>query len=501
MSPKAKRSKAARGETSLNKSRGSGFEDGYADPPLTPAEHATEAKLYDLNRSFPERIEECIQRYTSRRRMTSERLNVFHKYLALGGIDSSQRQFTGTAKHVKDMKEDGTYDADEIRSMTSNEVLYRGCESTGKWFNPYYPEHWDVDFAGVVAGYLGDWLPKSTGLWSPENKLAVDTILNFLKYVRHHDVCPEYADNLADACRVCELASTEIPRIALVGTSMPGDFNLACRILFCGTGKISGAPQSSVATKDVLYEEKMDDNTNNLGAWATGVIAPNDFDAERVFKTTISIQEPDLIDRVLLMDERPIQVVTTYEDAYIVKEVVFSEEDTVDVYRGVKGKDGQTRAISPIGRVLLLPTIIEDGWDNHPTFAEGRADNPGRPLSIYMEHNIMENMVVGMKMQLVICELDVGIVFIKECTEVLPSFHLFLPQALMMNYKAPKPNERLPPSVDDPDVEDQQMYDLLESEDKDTEKLERGLDPELDRQMREAEEDEEMLRTMERVKV
>lgn len=68
MSPKAKRSKAARGETSLTKSRGSGFEgtfsnvlsfrrlwlidnfpaDGYADPPLTPAEHATEAKLYDL---------------------------------------------------------------------------------------------------------------------------------------------------------------------------------------------------------------------------------------------------------------------------------------------------------------------------------------------------------------------------------------------------------------------------------------------------------------------
>lgn len=89
-----------------------------------------------------------------RRRMTSDRLNVFSKYLALGGIDTSQRQFTGTAKHVKDMKEGGTYDAEDIRLMTSNDVLDRGCKATSKFFNPYYPEHWDVDFAGVVAGYL-----------------------------------------------------------------------------------------------------------------------------------------------------------------------------------------------------------------------------------------------------------------------------------------------------------------------------------------------------------
>lgn len=86
--------------------------------------------------------------------MTSERLNVFSKYLALGGVDTTQRQFTGTAKHVKHMKESGLYDADDIRMMTTNDVLSRGCDGTGRFFNPYYPEHWDVDFAGVVAGYL-----------------------------------------------------------------------------------------------------------------------------------------------------------------------------------------------------------------------------------------------------------------------------------------------------------------------------------------------------------
>ncbi|ROW04456.1 hypothetical protein VMCG_04956 [Cytospora schulzeri] len=501
MPPKGKRSQAARGETGLPKSRGSGFEDGYADPPMTPEEHATETKLYDPNRPFPERIEECIQRYTMRRRMTSDRLNVFSKYLALGGIDTSQRQFTGTAKHVKDMEESGTYDADDIRMMTSNEILDRGCEGTGKFFNPYYPEHWDVDFAGVVAGYLGDWLPKNAGLWSPDIKLAIDTVLNFLKYVRHHDVCPEYADNLAEACKVCELADTEIPKIGAVGGVMPGDFNLACRILFCGTGKTSSVPLAAVTTDDVVYEEKTDASAKALGTWDSSIIAPKDFDAERVFKATISIQKPQLIDRVLKMSEQPIRVVKTYEDAYVVEEIFFSDNDTVDTYRGIKGKDGQPCVVSPVGHIVLMPTIIEDGWDNHPTLAEGRAGNPGRPVVIYLEHNIMENLKVGMKMRLIICELDMGLEFIKECNAVLPSFHTFLPQSLMMNYKAPKPNERLPPSVDDPDAEDQQLYDILDSEDKEADKLARQLDPELDRQMREAEDDEALVKTMERVKV
>lgn len=280
---------------------------------------------------------------------------------------------------------------------------------------------------------------------------------------------------------------------------MPGDFNLACRILFCGSGKTSNVPPVSAATDDVLYEEKTEGTANPLGTWDTSVIAPKNFDAERVFKTTISIQEPDLIDRVLMMDEKPIKVARTYEDTYAVKEIVFPDNNTVDIYKGVKGKDGRTCAISPVGYVVLVPTIIEDGWDNHPTLAEGRAGNPGSPVSLYLEHSVMENLKTGMKMRLTICELDVGIEFIKECTEILPSFHVFLPQALMMHYKAPKPNERLPPSVDDPDVEDQQVYDLLASEEKEDEKLERKIDPELDQQMREAEDDEALVKTMERV--
>lgn len=85
--------------------------------------------------------------------MPQERAVLFDKYLALGGVDTSQRQFTGIANYIKDWKSEG-YTADEIRGMAANDFLSRDDDPKGKFYNPEFPEHWDVDFAGVVAGYL-----------------------------------------------------------------------------------------------------------------------------------------------------------------------------------------------------------------------------------------------------------------------------------------------------------------------------------------------------------
>lgn len=89
----------------------------------------------------------------ARRRLTQDRNLLFQKYLALGGIDNTQRQFTGTADLLKDWKEDD-YTVDEIRGFTADNFLSHDDDAKGKWFNPSFPEHWDVDFAGVVAGFL-----------------------------------------------------------------------------------------------------------------------------------------------------------------------------------------------------------------------------------------------------------------------------------------------------------------------------------------------------------
>ena len=80
--------------------------------------------------------------------MDSERTMLFNKYLWLGGIDSSQRQFTGFAEDRDALEE---ADADAIRQMTAIDFI--GGSGT-RFYNPAEPEHWTVDFHGIVSGFL-----------------------------------------------------------------------------------------------------------------------------------------------------------------------------------------------------------------------------------------------------------------------------------------------------------------------------------------------------------
>jgi hypothetical protein len=111
-------------------------------------------EIYLEHRPFEERIEECIQRFRVRRHMNNEQDKLFSRYLLLGGVDATQRQFQGTAKMSKG--EVNEFSKSEMRDIAANDVIQRGGDGKydARFFNPSFPEHWDVDFTGVVAGYL-----------------------------------------------------------------------------------------------------------------------------------------------------------------------------------------------------------------------------------------------------------------------------------------------------------------------------------------------------------
>lgn len=356
----------------------------------------------------------------------------------------------------------------------------------------------------------GSYLPEQGGLKSPEIRLAADTILNFLKYVQHHDVCPEYAENVKTAMEICERALLELPQIATAARSMPGDFNLACRILFCTTGTPTNSNNRDFLAIDptagelVMYEDKKPAEYGETikfpNSFDTAILAPANFDAETVFKTTIALHEPQHIAR-LNDTKKPIRVINAFEECYEVQDITFAPADLVAAYQGITKHDGTLRPVGPVGHVVLLPTIIEDGWDSRPTHESGRADNPGRPISLYMDHAVLMHLRNGMKLRLTVCELDIGVEFVKEVCEVLPSFHVFLPQSLMMQWKPPRPDVRPPPSADDPGAAERRELEQLEREEADAMREQRKVDPELDRELREAEDANVLEKAMERVKI
>lgn len=292
---------------------------------------------------------------------------------------------------------------------------------------------------------------------------------------------------------------------------MPGDFSLACRILFCCSPGSPAQPDFSPTVDKpalMLYDEKKDheltagEMTKVPGTIDAAVLVPADFNAMRVFLTTIALQEPEMAERVTHMKEEPIRVVNTYEDAFEVRDIAFAPEGFCDLYKAAAAHDSSLRDIGPVGYILLAPTIIENGWDGHPTLEEGRPEeNPGEPIKLYLDHAVMDHLTVGMKLRLAICATDVGLNFIKECRDVLPSFHVFLPQTLMMDWKPPRLNDRTPPSADDPDREERQMYLEMEREEREMIKEQRKVDPELDMQMREVEDGRALEKAMEAARI
>jgi len=122
---------------------------------LTPAEYEEEREVfYPAYRPFVSRIQDCIQRFRATRHMDNARNLAFSRYLILGGVDAYPRQFQGLSGMKKD--DLGYRTKAEMRTIAADDVIQRGeaDKADPRFYNPNDPEHWEVDFAGVVAGYL-----------------------------------------------------------------------------------------------------------------------------------------------------------------------------------------------------------------------------------------------------------------------------------------------------------------------------------------------------------
>lgn len=106
--------------------------------------------LYAPDRPFHDRIEECIQRFRARRRLNNNKSTFFTSYLLLGGIDSTPRQFQGS----RSLETEETTPRDHIEAMKANDVILRGMSTDARFYNPNEPENWEVDWTGVVSGFL-----------------------------------------------------------------------------------------------------------------------------------------------------------------------------------------------------------------------------------------------------------------------------------------------------------------------------------------------------------
>ncbi|GAW25522.1 putative argonaute siRNA chaperone complex subunit Arb1 [Rosellinia necatrix] len=376
-------------------------------------------------RPFTDRIEECIQRFRARRRLGSLRSAIFDKYLFLGGIDASQRQFTGMALDTDALVE---ADREQIRTMTAVDFVGgNGC----RFYDDNDRDDWEVDFEAIVKGFFSrtitDWF-----LYDDEAiRLAADLIKNFLNYVLMHDVCPEYASNVLAARNVCDIAPVELRCMHELILGLPGSFNSAARSLFCD-GIVNHVD------KEENYEALV---TFRL----TALLWPLSQKAKQSREQILKAEDPTTI-KLISTTEETYQVLKIERPRQRDKKMVSEQLPTT----GLGGK------LKPAGFICVAPTIIAHGWGNMPRPEEVQFDSAEEEEYV-LEDELLAKLEVGMKIHMTVCELSVGLRFIKEVHDIRVSFDTFLPQYLMTNWKDPVPNERPPPSIHDPNVEEKAM--------------------------------------------
>ena len=343
---------------------------------------------------------------------------------------------------------------EERRQQAAVDMIHVGGGSAEDKYYSAGSAYWDVDFSGVVAGYLSDFLPQFTGWDFAALAEGVAVIDNFLRYVIMHDVCPEYDEQVREAIDICDKAKTELPLAANCLHQFPGQFNLACR---------------------ELYHLEHQDIWGNTA----GFQRPEHFDPGCTFAAAVALQGTAQQVRCLhegasicIVDETlchlEVDSVSRLDPA--------DEEDIVklEVFRTLKPPDSaqQLFVLAPIGKAVLKPCKIEDGWDyvdlwNSPSYPRGKE-------TFLLDDEILARLLPGFKLVLTVCRLNIGVKFIKEVHRIHPTFHQFLPQELMMAYKAPRPSERQPRTVRDLDVEEPEQIEDLEKQEPelgDTEEL------------------------------
>ncbi|KAK7981370.1 argonaute siRNA chaperone complex subunit Arb1 [Apiospora saccharicola] len=444
---KPKKKKKPRKKTGKKRRHITGFEENFCDPPVTPAEASEEKQLYAPQIPFAERIEECIQRYRQKRKVHQRNAHIFDRYFFFGGIQSGPRQFGG-------MDADAIREAttDEIRQMTATDFIQSGA-SGAKYYHPKDAEDWVVDFEGVVKGFLSRYIPECMTQVDPETdaREAGRLISNFLNYVLHHDVCPEYTANIKAAQAICEIAPDELRDTYDLYASLPDSFNTAARFLFCDGGILKTYEPEKPAS-----ETAKDKNASEWSGYDMRY-NPEELDAHlqlAIFRFNLmdKIKDETLKQTIIETEPREMRVVNTKTQAYKVISTHRPGKAVKTYNEEMLKKQDLGGKIKPTGMVMLRPTLIDHAWSNLPRPEEfDESDHPTERF--ILDDDLLPKLKAGMKMELVVCELNIGgFRFIKECKEVRTSFDTLLPQSLMLNWKEPVLNERPPPSVAQPNV-------------------------------------------------
>ena len=251
-------------------------------------------------------------------------------------------------------------------------------------------------------------------------KAKTNVIRNFLKYLLHHDVCPEYKSQVIAACDICNLTDQELPKTMKAQSYFPGDFQTACSEIFGG-----------------IYQGKYAKNPH----WAPDAesyagMSPED--AHRTFKIGLAAQASDEVTKRYREQNAAgnLETLKVYNACLEITELLPAD----DGIRRFYAKHPAAKGLSALGRLKAK------SWD--PPFkpfrdltAEERLAETKFPMELYeffVEDYVLDDCFVGMKFETTVHDLSFGLKFFDNISGVFCSFYGTIPNERLIGWRKPE---------------------------------------------------------------
>lgn len=284
-------------------------------------------------------------------------------------------------------------------------------------------------------------------------KAKTNVIRNFLNYLLHHDVCPEYKDQVLAARAVCDLTDKELPAVMKAQSLLPGDFQTACSVIFGGTfqGVHGGVPG-------------WDDNAVRLVGMSEDL-------AKQTFRVGMSTHVSDAVASTY-MDQNDKDELTTarvYDTGLEITKLIPASAEINAFYQQHPAAKGLKSLGQLVAKTWIPPYQLPRDITEEEKVTE--QDRPGRLATIHhflVEDYVLETCFVGMKLEVTVREMSFGLEFFDAVSAVLCSFYTLLPNELMLRWRIPEA-EHLPYRKSKNDVgvsgEDMDQEEDLENQD------------------------------------
>ena len=280
-----------------------------------------------------------------------------------------------------------------------------------------------VDFDGVAKAFLSSQLPLLYDLWSQDAvKVRVAVIRNFLNYLLHHDVCPEYNEQVYAARDTCDKAVKELWLTVLASRSLPGKFNTACSEIF-------GGALQGLYIGDKEWAQGFPSNGPGISAqmarktFKTGLIARASEDTLKTFK------KQDEANKIKILNET--------ETGLEVTELIPAEEEVLELYQSTHGQ-----GLKPLGRMKAktwyYPGAPPEDLTEEEIIAAASTPKEIKEYEFWVEDEALKNCFVGMKLITVVKELSFGVLYFDSLLGIYCSFYNFIPNEEIIGWREPE---------------------------------------------------------------